>query len=147
MEREVDLTPAHLMAWLRADLADGSQRLKVRASREFVCEEAPASAPDLDAEDGMEVLLTVGHLEVEPANGKARWLLRMRIEDPFGSHLPEDGSVPDEPEQIGLDEFEACFLAAGDPASTCTLEAGCAADARGFDRVLARILSDRHRFR
>jgi hypothetical protein len=148
MEREIDLAPRHLVDWLRADLAGGGPRhLEVRATREFLAEDGPVAAEGLDAEDGMEVLTTVGLLEVAPAGGAARWVLRLRVEDPVGSHLPDDGSVPDGPEEIGLDEFADCFLADGDANATLTLETGCAADGRGFDRVLARILADRHRRR
>jgi hypothetical protein len=147
MEREIDLAPQHLVDWLRADLARGGARLEVRATREFLAEDCPSTAEGLDAEDGMEILTTVGLLEVAPASGNARWVLRLRVEDPFGSHLPDDGSVPDGPEEIGLDEFAARFLADGDAGATATvtLETGSPAAGRGFERVLARILADRHR--
>jgi hypothetical protein len=147
MEREIDLAPQHLIDWLRADLAGGgARRLEVRATREFLAEDGPAAAEGLDAEDGMEVLTTVGLLEVAPAGGSARWVLRLRVEDPFGAHLPEDGSVPDGPEEIGLDEFAECFLADGEAGATATvtLETGSPAGGRGFERLLARILADRH---
>jgi len=145
MEREIDLMPRHLMDWLKADLAGaGVERLAVRATREFACEDGPAAAEGLDAEDGIAVATTIGLLEVAPAAGHRRWVLRLRVEDPIGSHLPDDGSVPDGPEEIGLDEFERCFLADGDAGAAVTLEAATAADGRGFDRLLARILADRH---
>jgi hypothetical protein len=145
MEREIDLMPRHLVDWLKADLArGGSGQLLVRATREFVAENGPATAADLDAEDGIEVVTSVGVLEVAPADGQGHWVLRLRIEDELGPHLPDDGSVPDAPEEMGLEQFERCFLADGDAEGTITLEAGSPADARGFDRVLARILSDRH---
>ena len=146
MEREIDLTPRHLVDWLRDDLArPGPRRLEVRASREFVAEDGPAIAEDLDAEDEVLVVTTVGLLEVTPAAGGSRaWVLRLRVEDPIGSHLPEDGSVPDGPEAMSLDEFEGCFLANEDADATVTLEVAAAADGRSFDRVLARILADRH---
>ena len=143
MEREIDLMPRHLVDWLKTDLGR-SRRLQVRATREFLAEDAPAAAEGLDAEDGIGVGTAVGLLEVAPAPGGAHWVLRLRIEDALGPHLPEDGSVPDGPEEIGLDQFATCFLADGDPAATITLETGCAADGRGFQRVFARILGDRH---
>ena len=74
-------------------------------------------------------------------------MLRLRVEDAIGSHLPDDGSAPDGPEEIGLDQFERCFLATDDLEATVTLETGTLADGRGFDRVLARILTDRHALR
>ena len=92
-------------------------------------------------------MTTVGVLEVAPPAGAGNWVLRLRIEDQVGSHLPDEGSVPDGPEEIGLAQFERCFLAADDLDATITLETGTAADGRGFDRVLARILADRHALR
>ena len=144
MEREIDLTPARLVAWLRADRAAGDvSRVRVQATREFLAEDAPAAAEGLDAEDGIAVVTTVGQLEVTPSAGPARWVLRLRIEDGLGEHLPDDGSVPDGPEEIGLEVFAACFLAAAGPDATVTLEAPTLADFRGFEPVLARILSER----
>jgi hypothetical protein len=144
MEREIDLTPRHLIDWLKADISAGTRSLDVRATREFVGEQDPATGEGLDAEDEMAVLTTVGLLEVSPARGGHRWVLRLRVEDPIGSHLPDDGSVPDGPEEIGLEEFEGCFLAGDGVDAAVTFEADSAADGRGFARLLSRILADRH---
>ena len=144
MEREIDLLPRHLVAWLRADRAAGGlARLQVRATREFLAEDGPATAEGLDADDEIAVVTTVGLLEVAPAAGPANWVLRLRIEDGLGAHLPEDGSVPDGPEEMALDDFAACFLDC-DADAAVTLETATAADGRGFERVFARILADRH---
>ncbi len=145
MEREIDLAPRHLVDWLRAELARGGpRRFEVRATREFLAEDGPVLVDGLDPEDDVGVATTVGTLEVAPANGPGRWVLRLRVEDTIGSHLPDDGSVPDGPEEIGLDEFAARFLANDDADASVTLEAGTPADGHGFDRVLAGILADRH---
>ena len=144
MERAIDLAPARLIDWLRADLASGAARVRMQATREFLAEDAPAAAEGLDAEDGIAVGTTVGLLEVAPAAGPARWVLRLRIEDGLAAHLPEDGSVPDGPEEIGLEVFAACFLGAAGPDVTMTLDAPTVADGLGFDLVLARILGNRH---
>jgi hypothetical protein len=145
MELEIDLTPRHLIEWLRADLALGSAAtLAVRATREFLVEPAPLAGGDFDEEDEMASVTTVGLVEVTPCDGSGRWTLRLRVEDPLGSHLPEDGSVPDEPEEIGLERFADSFLLDAEPDATVTLEADTAADRRRFERVLARMLADRH---
>ena len=105
MEREIDLAPQHLVDWLRADLAGrGPRRLEVRATREFLAEDGPLAAEGLDADDGMEVLTTVGLLEVAPAGGGAPcgqgnrragdpgvflWRARERARAPGASVLPE----------------------------------------------------------
>jgi hypothetical protein len=143
MEHEIDLAPRHLVDWLKAEMAGGA-RLEVRATREFLAEDGPAADGALDAEDGMEVLTTVGLLEVSPTSGRAHWVLRLRVEDRIGGHLPDEGSVPDGPEEIGLEDFEACFLAGEDPDATVTVETASATDGGVFQRVMARILTDRH---
>jgi hypothetical protein len=90
-------------------------------------------------------MTTIGLLEVAPPPGGHHWVLRIRVEDPVGEHLPDDGSVPDGPEEIGLEEFEACFLASEDLSASVTVEAATAADRQSFERVLARMIQDRHR--
>ncbi|HVL19893.1 MAG TPA: hypothetical protein VM422_02725 [Amaricoccus sp.] len=143
MEREIDVSARHLIDWLRADPAG----LTVRATREYLWDGAPLAgdpeeAAGLDSDDEIEVATTVGLVEVRPERGSG-WVLRVRVENPLACHLPEDGSVADEPEEIGLDEFEACFL--GDEAEdgAVTVEADRNPDARAFDKVLAAILASR----
>lgn len=138
MEREIDVSARHLVAWLRA----GPPGVVVRATREYLWDGAPAAAEDLDAEDELEVATTIGVLEVRPASAHA-WVLRLRVENPLACHLPDDGSVSEEPEVIDLDEFESCFLDAGDDGgvdASVTVEADRHPDARAFDKVLAKIL-------
>jgi hypothetical protein len=145
MEQEIDLTARHLIDWLRADLAlGGARRLRLRATREFLAEPAPLAGSGLDEEDDIEALTTVGLLEVGPRDGAAHWTLRLRIEDPIGCHLPDDGSVPDDPEELALSDFEAAFLPAGLEEATVTLEAASAEDRRRFERLLAEMLAGRH---
>jgi hypothetical protein len=148
MEREIDVSARHLVDWLRA----GPSGLSVRATREYLWDGAPIATtvadPDdpgatetgLDGDDEIEVATTVGLVEVRPESG-CHWVLRLRVENPLACHLPEDGSAPEEPEEIGLDEFEACFL--GDEAedAAVTVEADRHPDARAFDKVLAVILA------
>lgn len=147
MEREIDISARHLVGWLRADPGG----LSVRATREYLWDSAPvASGPEdparLDSEDGIEVATTIGLVEVRPAarqEAGGGWVLRVRVENPLACHLPEDGSVPDEPEEIDLDEFEACFLDADAEDAAVTVEADRHPDARAFDKVLAAILASR----
>jgi len=147
MEREIDVSARHLIDWLRA----GPAGFAVRATREYLWDSEPAASgpgepAGLDSEDEIEVATTVGLVEVRPARhaeAGCGWVLRVRVENPLACHLPEDGSVADEPEEIDLDEFEACFL--GDEAEdgAVTVEADRNPDARAFDKVLAAILASR----
>lgn len=136
MEREIDVSARHLLDWLRAGQSD----LNVRATREYLRESGPAAAGELDAEDDLDVATTVGLVEIRPDCGR-NWVLRLRVENPLACHLPDDGPVPDEPEEIGLDEFEACFLDDEAPDAAVTVEADLHPDARAFDKVLAAILA------
>lgn len=138
MEREIDVSARHLVEWLRT----APEGFDVRATREFLWEGAPVATEALDVEDEIEVATTVGVLEVSPASGKG-WVLRLRVEDPLASHLPDDGSAPDGPEEIGLEEFEDCFLEEDAPDATVMVEFDRPADGRAFDKVLAAILANR----
>ena len=132
MEHEIDLTPRHLIEWLRADLARGAgTRLMVRATREFQADPAPLAGTGLDAEDEIAALTTVGLLEVTPRDGAGRWMLRLRVEDPLGSHLPEEGSVPDGPEEIGLEDVTKALVAV-DSFALNTTTSGDVAELEGF---------------
>jgi hypothetical protein len=140
-ERVVDLAPHRLIAWLRRDDARGAGRqLDWQASREVI-EDGGLGPVDVDADDGLTAWTTIGLIEVVPRDGRHRWTLRLRIEDVLGSHLGEDGAVPDGPEPLDLDGFEATFLPANDldedPPADLTLEAVDAAARRHFERLVA----------
>lgn len=138
MEREIDVSARRLLGWLKA----GPSGVQVRATREYLWEGAPAAAEDLDAEDELEVATTVGLIEVRPDRGEV-WVLRLRVENPLACHLPDEGSVPDDGEEIDLDEFESCFLSDDAPEGSVTVEADRHPEARAFDKVLASILASR----
>lgn len=138
MEREIDVSARHLVEWLKATPAG----LGVRVTREFLWDDAPVATEGLDVEDEIEVTTTVGMVEVRPQRDEG-WVLRLRVENPLACHLPDEGSVPEEPEEIGLEEFEACFLEDEAPDAAVTVEADRHADARAFDKVLAAILANR----
>lgn len=142
MEREIDVSARHLLHWLRTAPCG----LRVRATREYIWEGEPASAESLDREDELEIATTVGLLEVRPGKGAGEgngWIVRLRVENPLACHLPDEGSVPDDGEEIDLDEFEDCFLSDDAPDASVTVEADRHPDARAFDKVLAAILASR----
>jgi hypothetical protein len=98
MELEIDLAPAQLVRWLEAELArPGPRAFAVRASREFLSEPA-GGGNGLDSDDALASLVTVGLLDVAALNGSGDWCLSLRVEE----DLPEDGSVPDGPEDLTL---------------------------------------------
>ncbi len=140
-EHEIDVAPGQIVHWLKDDMAAGRRRkLELRATREYLAE--PGAPADEDSE--VSALSTVGLLEVRPVGVAHPWVLRVRVEDVVGPHLPEDASAPDEPEEIDLDTFFTDFVAPDRGTVFVTLEADDAQAKRGFDRLFAEIVADRH---
>jgi hypothetical protein len=142
MEAEIDLSPARLIRWLREELGRGSPRVDVHCSREFVAEPTDGPVAAGDEYGDLSATVTIGVIELTPAGVHGGWRLSLRLEDPLGAHLPEDGSVPEGPEALSLADFEAAFPAADDLAATVTLEADGPEARRKAERLVAHILAD-----
>ena len=145
-EYGLDIDPYQVVHWLGEEQkAGGGDRFDVRAMREYSAEPLadPAQA-GLDDDQDVTSLTTIGTLEVRPAGGGARWTLRVRIEDVVGAHLPDDESVPEDAEEIDLDAFEADFIAPDSGTVFVSLEAETPQAKQDFDRLLSRMLADRH---
>jgi hypothetical protein len=142
MEAEIDLSPERLIRWLRDELGRGSPRVEARCSREFVAEPTDGPVAAGDEYGDLSATVTVGTIELTPAGVQGGWRLSLRLEDPLGAHLPEDGSVPEGPEALSLTDFEAGFPAADDLAATVTLEADGPEARRKAERIVAHILAD-----
>ena len=146
MELEVDIPPDRLVAWLQHDFATSAQpRFEVSANRVFVEEPVSGGRAGLDVNDDEAVLSVFGVLELRPLPvGVGRWSLRLQIEDALADHLPDEGGVPDEPEEMTLEGFEAAFIAPGRGLSYATLEIADEQARGGFDSFLADLQSGRH---
>ena len=142
MEAEIDLSPARLIRWLRGELGRGVPRVVARCSREFLSEPTDGPVAAGDEYGDLSATVTVGLIELTPAAGHGDWRLTLRLEDPLGAHLPEDGSVPEGPEALSLADFEAAFPAADDLAASVTLEADGPEARRKAERIVAHILAD-----
>jgi len=145
-ERDIDIDPAHLLAWLRAGRAAGDRALTVRATRDYRSADLPnPQLLGIGEETDLAELTAVGVLELAPADSSDGWSLELRVEDELGAHTPDDESVADEPEEIDLDAFEADFVtpARGTVFGLARFESE-AARAR-FEALFADLLSDRHR--
>lgn len=147
METELDIAADHLVEWLRDDLKSAARpRFEISASRSFVSEPVVDMAAALSDEEEVAAMAAIGVLEVTPAPATGgRWMLRLRVEDVVGPHLPDDGSVPDEPEELTLDAFEADFVLPDRGTAFVTLETASNQDRRRFDAIFAELLTDRHR--
>jgi hypothetical protein len=143
LEYDLDVDPDHLVEWLKQDIqAAGKKRFNVSASRTFVSEGGVDSGGE-NAE--IAEIAAVGVLEVKPMPDSAgRWLLRVRVEDVIGPHLPEDGSVPDEPEELTLAGFEADFIAPDRGTAFVTLEVETGEDEKLFGEFFTDLQTDHH---
>lgn len=144
-ERELDIDPAHLAAWLRAELEGGSRAVSVRASREYLA--TALAHPELvgiGEETELAELTAVGILEVNPTDASEGWALEVRVEDELGPHTPDDESVAGESEEIDLDAFEADFLAPGRGTAFVVARFQSEAAQARFAALFADLLSDRH---
>ncbi len=142
MEAEIDLSPARLIRWLRDELGRDVPRVAARCTREFVSEPTDGPVAAGDEYGDLSATLTIGVIELAPAGGQVGWRLTLRLEDPLGAHLPEDGPVPDGPEPVSLTDFAAAFAAADDMAATVMLEADSPEARRKAERIIAHILAD-----
>ena len=145
-EYELDVTADQIVHWLKDDLAAGRKRpLEIRATREYVSDPV-ANLEEAGLSEDAEVasLTTVGILEVKPAGVEDSWVLRVRVEDVVGTHVPEDESAPDIPEEIDLDAFDAEFVAPDRGTAYIALGAERPKARKAFDRIYSDIISDRH---
>jgi hypothetical protein len=145
-EYQLDVTAEQIVHWLKDDLAAGRrQLLEIRATREYISEPV-ANLEEAGLSEDAEVtsLATVGILEVMPSGVEDSWVLRVRVEDVVGPHVPEDESVPDLPEEIELDVFDAEFVAPDRGTAYIALCAETPKAKRAFDRIFSDLISDRH---
>jgi len=145
-EYDIDLDPAQIVHWLRDDLAARRRRkLDIRATREYVA--TPVTdrmTAEVADDDDVSVLTTVGVLEVRPVEAEHAWVLRLTVEDLVGPHLPDDESVPEDPEPIDLDTFFEEFIAPDNGVAYASLEATTPQAKRSFDRLFSEMITERH---
>lgn len=142
---ELDTAADHIVRWLKDEMTEGKQSLQVRATREYVREPVlDRETAQLDDETDVSSLLTVGVLDVWPAGVEDGWRLRVRVEDIFGPHTPEDESVPTGPEEIDLDDFETNFIAPDRGTAFVSVEVDSAGAKQRFDNIFANLMRNQH---
>ncbi len=146
MEYNLDIATGHLVQWLKTHLAAGTEPLlEISAHRTITTEPIADDAADVSKGDEVSLITAIGILEVSPAvNSHGKWLLRLRVEDTLGTHLPEEGSVRDAPEEMTLEAFETEFILPDRGATFVTLEAETQEIRDAFDAFLADVVTDRH---
>ena len=145
-EYPLDLDAGQIVHWLMDESsAVRRKKLDVRATREYAAE--PVAHPGevgVGEDEEVATLTTVGVLEVRPLDAAHSWILRMRVEDVVGSHLPEDESVPEDAEEIDLEAFYRDFIATDTGTAYVSLWAETAQGKGDFDRLYAEMVDDRH---
>ena len=146
MEYDLDVSTGHLVQWLKKHLAASTEpMLEISANRTYITESIADDAADVCKDDEVSLIATIGILEITPKESfNDKWLLRIRVEDILGSHLPEQGSVPNAPEEMTLEAFETEFILPDRGATFVTLEAETQAIRDAFDAFLADVEADRH---
>lgn len=145
-EYPLDLDAGQIVHWLMDESsAMRRKKLDVRATREYATE--PVAHPGevgVGEDEEVATLTTVGVLEVRPLDAAHSWIMRMRVDDVVGSHLPEDESVPEDAEEIDLEAFYRDFIAPDTGTAFVSLSAETAQGKGAFDRLHAQIVADRH---
>jgi len=146
MEYELDIDARHLVEWLKADArSGGAGRFEISATRDFMEETGVPDGGSASAEDQAAAMTAVGTLEVRPKlDSMGKWAIRIRIEDAIGPHLPDEGSVPDEPEELSLEGFEADFILPERGTTFASLEIQTEDDRERFARFAAELETGRH---
>lgn len=145
-EYGLDVDAGQIVHWLKDDQAAGRRRkLGLWATREYAAE----PVTDLDEagigdEQDVAALTTTGTLEVRPCGVQHVWVLRVRIDDVVGSHLPEDESVPEDAEEIDLDTFYEDFIVSDSGTVYVSVVAETPQAKHAFDRLLSEMITDRH---
>lgn len=145
-EYPIEIAPEQILKWIKAELAVRPKEFDVRAERDFkTAGDIDEESVGMDEDMELEAVTSVGLVEVKPAGRSENWILRIRVEDPFGDHVPEGRSVGDTAEEIDLATFEELFLSAGDRASVETvLVADTRKTAARVSGLFQDILTDRH---
>ena len=145
-ERELDVTPAQVVYWLKREMAGAPlAEFEVRATREYVAH--PLERPEaigLENELDIEEYAAIGVLEISPVEHRKGWVLRVRIEDEFGPHLPDDEPVQDEAEEIDIDTFEEAFVTPGSGEEFVSVEVADNAAFAQFEEMFADLVRNRH---
>lgn len=143
--RELDISAAQIVRWLRAEASNGNGDIHFRASREFVSEDVQDFTEyGLEQGDVSDPEQTVGILEVSPKDASHGWRLEVRIEDALGMHVPDDHSAPDIPEEIDLDAFEAHFTKSDDGPGHAKVFYTRANGEENFEWIMTRMVRDSH---
>jgi hypothetical protein len=144
-EYPMDIPADQVVRWLKEEMKNGKKAWQIRASREYVHDpKADLETFGLSPEADVASIITVGTLQAELPDAHGAWRLRIRVEDAIGPHTPDEEPVPEGPEEIDLDAFNAEFVVSDRGTAFVTLEAETEAGKRQFDRLYGALIRNRH---
>jgi len=142
----LDIAAEQVVRWLMQETRDAGRQWRIHATREYVRDEdADLATFGLSSEADVASLITVGALEAELPGEHPVWRLRIRVEDVVGPHIPDDESVPEGPEEIDLETFEADFVLPDRGTAYVNIEAETEDGIRHFNRLYGQLIRDQHR--
>lgn len=142
----VDVEAKQIVRWLMQEERRKAFDLIVRATRSY---QANGLAPedlrlgDFEPEELSE-MSEIGLLEVLPRREPRGWVLRIRVEDDIGPHLPEDEPAAPDEEEIDLATFYEEFLAEDRGLAETSAEVDGPHAKAALARLFKAILTDRH---
>ncbi len=147
----LDIDPAQIVRWLRAEHLPGKSPFRVTARRSSTIEELPTATRfhlgDSEREDLSEVA-TFATLDIEPLHVNEGWRLSVIIEDEAGPRLSdEDDTEEDDVEEekaIDLETFYEDFIRPGRGKSTVIAEVENKAAQARLQPLLKAIEQNRH---
>lgn len=149
----LDIDPAQIVRWLRAEHQPGISPFRVTARRGRAIEELPSATRfhlgDSEREDLSEVA-TFATLDIEPLHANEGWRLSVIIEDEAGPRLLDSDEADvdeedfEEEEDIDLETFYEDFIRPGRGESTVIAEVENAAAQARLQPLLKAIEQNRH---
>ncbi len=136
----VDIDPAQVVRWLRAEYAAAPSLFRITATRGSEARELPlakeAHLGDVEREDLSEIA-TVATLEIAPAHAGEGWSLTVAVEDELGPRTDDGGR--DGEQRIDLGTFYNEFIRPGRGIANVFADVEGRAGRAKLDRLLATI--------
>jgi hypothetical protein len=137
-EWSVDVLPGQVLQWAREDATEKHPRLWVRVGREFALEQRDLAGVSED--DDVNLVETLGVLEISPVGGQAGWTLLVRVEGTAELRPAGEGDSYDPDAELSLEDFESQFLVPEHGEVDVTVQVEDAAARRRFEDWLKRRL-------
>jgi hypothetical protein len=121
----VDIDPAQVVGWVKAEHERSPSTLRISARRSREVRDIPVRSElhlgDEEREDLTEIA-TVGTLEIAPAHAADGWLVRIVVEDEVGPRISAGEMASAAEEQIDLGAFYHEFIRSGRGRADITAE-------------------------